>query len=86
MDIKHGLNPGYVERQISVNFTREEVLAILAEVASKQGNTKIKFESIQGLGVDNKLTTLALNGTEQVPLVWTNNKPAAASPPPEHTA
>lgn len=83
MEVKRGQAPETVERPITINLSRDEVVRVLTQHIQKQLNSEVAFSGLQGIGVEGKLTTLALSGIEKVPLSWTGDtQPVAASPKP----
>jgi hypothetical protein len=72
MNIRKGDPPKAVERQVTIELTRDEVLSILvSHLKLKLQGYPIRFEEIQVAGDDNgALTLFELSGVEVIPLNW----------------
>ncbi len=86
MQIRKGTPPPSVERELAVDLTRDEVLAVLVNyIKTKLGsNVRLSDISVAADELD-KLTSVTISGVEVIPLVWKANddvaKPTQAPTP-----
>lgn len=75
MDIKRGKPPTFVERELVVDVTRDEIIAIVTSYIKKRLNTEnVKLDDVEVVGsADGKLESMTLVGSEQIPLTWKDN-------------
>lgn len=72
MQISRGNLPVSVERPVSVEFGRDEILRILTKFAGqKLPADRVTFDDIEVIASDDaKLEKVTISGTEVVPLTW----------------
>lgn len=72
MNVKKGEPPKSVERSISIDFSRDEIISVLtAYVKSKVQSHPVKIENLEvHCGDEGKLSKVELSGVEIIPINW----------------
>lgn len=76
MNVRRGNPPSQVERSLSIDLTREEVIYILTSYIKAKVAQGAKLTDIKVSGDEaGKMQTLTISGVEVVPLQWKENVP-----------
>lgn len=72
MEVKRGKPPETVDRTITVEMTREEILSVIVSYIKKKINSDcIRLDNIKVIGSpDGKLESISLDGVETITLTW----------------
>jgi len=83
MKINKSAPPTTVERPISVDFSREEVLTVLVKAVRDKFGSNLRLDDLSIIGNDNgKLDSVILAGVEILPLTWKTDNTSASTVAP----
>jgi hypothetical protein len=80
MKVLRGTPPPTVDREIAVDLTRDEVMAVLVKYAKEQIGPNLRLEELSVVGDEHgNLVSMTLGGNEIVPIIW-NSTTSQATP------
>lgn len=83
MQVRKGTPPPTVERELAVDLTRDEVLAVLVNYVKTKLGPNLRFDDIQVTGDEHdKLHSVTISGIEVVQLAWKNPQDPVVPTPP----
>lgn len=75
MEVRRGNPPQTIERQISVDLNRDEILAVVVNHIKSKIGPNLRFDDIQVAGDENdRLQFVTVSGVEVVQLSWKDEK------------
>lgn len=88
MDVKRGKGPESVQRPISIDLSRSELLDLITSFLKRKLGTDVNLTAVKGVGTDSVLETISFSGVETVTLNWDKQTPPPqpANPPVTNTA